>query len=111
MQLQSFLFKEPSKTQFDQIQKEVDKANEYVYPKKEARGIKQLIPFTAAETNPEYFIIHRTEKELLKEEMVCFHTKLTIDQKAILGAGVSITRLPRTGEIRSVSSAMDLLSL
>lgn len=29
----------------------------------------------------------------------------------MLGAGVSITRLPRTGEIRSVTTAMDLLSL
>jgi len=72
-----------------------------------------MIPFTASDTNPEYFIIHRSELELLEEEMVCFHTKLwlTKDPKVILGAGVSITRLPRTGEIWSVSSAMDILSL
>lgn len=70
-----------------------------------------MIPFTASESNPDFFILQKSEQELLKEEMVCFHTKLTIDQKAILGAGISITRLPRTGEIRSVSSAMDILSL
>ena len=111
MQLQSFLFKEPSQSQYDQIRKEVDKANEYQYTRKEARGQKQMIPFTASESNPDFFILQKSEQELLKEEMVCFHTKLTIDQKAILGAGISITRLPRTGEIRSVSSAMDILSL
>ena len=72
-----------------------------------------MIPFTVGESNPEYFIIHKTEAELLEEEMVCFHTKLRLgkDKGVVLGAGVSITRLPRTGEIRSVTSAMDLLSL
>ena len=99
MQLQSFLFKEPPKSQYDNIQKEVDKANEFQYSRKEARGLKQMVPFSASETNPEFFILHKSDQELLKEEMICFHTKLTLDQKAILGAGVSITRLPRTGEI------------
>lgn len=71
-----------------------------------------MIPFSAVETNPEMFVIHKTELEILEEECVCFHTKLKlIKDKAILGSGVSITRLPRTGEIRSVTSAMDLLSL
>jgi hypothetical protein len=58
-----------------------------------------MIPFSAQETNPEYFILNKTPLGILKEELICFHTKLTIDQNAILGAGVSITRLPRTGEI------------
>jgi len=71
-----------------------------------------MIPFSAVETNPEMFVIHKTELDILEEECVCFHTKLKlIKDKAILGSGVSITRLPRTGEIRSVTSAMDLLSL
>lgn len=71
-----------------------------------------MIPFSAVETNPEMFVIHKSELEILEEELVCFHTKLKLNKdKAILGAGVSITRLPRTGEIRSVSSAMDILSL
>jgi len=72
-----------------------------------------MVPFSAVDTNKEYFITQKSELELLEEEMVCFHTKLrlTKDPKVVLGAGVSITRLPRTGEIRSVSTAMDLLSL
>jgi len=71
-----------------------------------------MIPFSAVETNPELFVIHKTELEMLEEECVCFHTKLwLIKDKALLGAGVSITWLPRTGEIRSVTQAMDLLSL
>ena len=112
MQLQSFLFKEPSKNQHDQIKKEIDQANEYVYPHKETRGLKQMIPFSAVETNPEMFIIHKSDLEILEEECVCFHTKLKLTKdNAILGSGVSITRLPRTGQIRSVTSAMDLLSL
>ncbi len=71
-----------------------------------------MIPFSAVDTNPEMFVIHKSDLEILEDECVCFHTKLRlIKDKAILGSGVSITRLPRTGEIRSVTSAMDLLSL
>lgn len=47
---------------------------------------------------------------MLADEMVCFHTKSTL-MDSTLGIGVSLSRLPRTGEIRSVTPSLDLLSL
>jgi hypothetical protein len=44
----------------------------------------------------------RTRGELLYGELSCFHTKLNL-RDASLGVGVSINRLPRTGEIRMVT--------
>jgi hypothetical protein len=52
----------------------------------------------------------KTPEELLAEELVCFHTKNRI-RDATLGIGVSISRLPRTGEIRMITPTLDLLSM
>lgn len=50
------------------------------------------------------------QKDLLKEELKCFHTKTTL-KESTLGIGVSIGRLPRTGEIRDVRPTMDLICM
>lgn len=47
---------------------------------------------------------------LLEEELVCFHSRLRLAETS-LGVGVSISRLPRTGEIRNVEASLDLLSM
>jgi hypothetical protein len=52
----------------------------------------------------------KTAEDLLAEELVCFHTKLRV-KDASLGIGVSINRLPRTGEIRMITPTLDLLSM
>ena len=52
----------------------------------------------------------KTPEELLAEELTCFHTKLRL-RDATLGIGVSISRLPRTGEIRNITPTLDLLSM
>lgn len=52
----------------------------------------------------------RSKDDLLSDDLVCFHTKLRI-RDATLGIGVSMTRLPRTGEIRTISPTLDLLSM
>lgn len=52
----------------------------------------------------------RTSEELLGEELTCFHTKMKV-KEATLGIGVSISRLPRTGEIRMITPTLDLLSM
>jgi hypothetical protein len=51
-----------------------------------------------------------TPKELLLNELVCFHTKMKL-KETTLGIGVSISRLPRTGEIRLITPTLDLLSM
>lgn len=50
------------------------------------------------------------ESELLEKEFVCYHTKTPLSE-ASLGIGVSLSRLPRTGEIRNVNPTLDLLCL
>lgn len=52
----------------------------------------------------------KTPETLLHEELVCFHTKLRV-RDTTLGIGVSINRLPRTGEIRMITPTLDLLSM
>jgi hypothetical protein len=52
----------------------------------------------------------KTPDELLYDELTCFHTKLKI-KDTTLGIGVSISRLPRTGEIRLITPTLDLLSM
>lgn len=52
----------------------------------------------------------KTAEELLAEELTCFHTKLRV-RDTTLGIGVSINRLPRTGEIRMITPTLDLLSM
>ena len=49
-------------------------------------------------------------KSILKEEFLCFHSRNKLPEVS-LGVGVSLSRLPRTGEIRSVKPTLDLLSL
>ncbi len=46
----------------------------------------------------------------MREETCCFHSRLTLEDTA-LGVGVSLTRVPRTGEIRSIETTLDLLSM
>ena len=52
----------------------------------------------------------KTPEALLSEEFTCFHTKLRLRDQT-LGIGVSINRLPRTGEIRMIVPTLDLLSM
>jgi hypothetical protein len=49
-------------------------------------------------------------KTLLEEEMLCFHSRTRLAETT-LGVGVSISRLPRTGEIRNVEASLDLLCM
>ena len=52
----------------------------------------------------------KSPKELLLEELTCFHTKMKL-KETTLGIGVTINRLPRTGEIRMITPTLDLLSM
>lgn len=52
----------------------------------------------------------KSPDELLKDELVCFHTKASI-RETTLGIGITTTRIPRTGEIQTVKPTVDLISL
>ncbi len=115
LQLQSFLFEVPPdyKDKLAQIREAVKNANELVLPEIGHKGpLSPWPPFTSREkeNDPNSYKIKKSEKELIMEQMVCFHTKLTMAE-TYLGVGVSISRLPRTAEIRSVEPTLDLVSL
>ena len=60
MQLQSFLFKEPPERMLEDIRKDVELANDYVYQNKGIRHtgpLKPDPPFRKDETNPDFFKI------------------------------------------------------
>ncbi len=66
--------------------------------------------FNKKETHLDAFVMCKDEKERMREETCCFHSRLNLEETA-LGVGVSLTRVPRTGEIRSIETTLDLLSM
>ncbi|CAI2362392.1 unnamed protein product [Moneuplotes crassus] len=112
IQLQSFLFEKPPKHSEEKIKREVKLANEFKDLSINHKGpLSPYPPFSTKEKDEDSFVMAITEKELLEEELVCFHTRLSlINDTTVLGAGISFSRLPRTGEIKDVSTTVDLLS-
>jgi len=117
LQLQSFLF-EQIPTDVEKKSKIVCKeavrlANSFQCPSPDCNHmgpIKPYPPFNTKEKDLDKFFMVKTPRELLEEEFRCFHTKLHLKDQT-LGIGVSINRLPRTGEIRMVVPTLDLLSM
>lgn len=91
--------------------KAVDRANEFKCTECKHRGPIEPFPaFNEKEVDEDAFILAEDPKSLLKEEFLCFHSKNKLPEVS-LGVGISLSRLPRTGEIRSVTPTLDLLSL
>jgi len=113
IQLQSFLFETPPKDSEERIKEEVKKANEFRDLTINHKGpLSPYPPFSTKEKDLDNFLLNIEDKELLEQETVCFHTKLRLSKnETVMGAGITISRLPRTGEIRSVSTTLDLLSI
>lgn len=117
IQLQSFLFEDLPADKLklvEVINKEhVKLANNYrcTHPECNHQGpIKPFPPFNNKEKDHDQYIMVKTAEDFLLDELQCFHTKLRV-KDVTLGIGVSINRLPRTGEIRMITPTMDLLSM
>lgn len=117
IQLQSFLFEElPADLLLKSritCKEAVRQANAYrcTHPDCNHQGpIKPYPPFNQKEKDIGSFLMVKTPDELLAEELACFHTKMRIKETS-LGIGISISRLPRTGEIRMITPTLDLLSM
>ena len=113
VQLQSFLFEQPDETKEmrKRIKEAVRRANEFSMLEVGHKGpLSPWPPFHNKEADLTSFVMVKSEKEIIENELVCFHTKL-LSTETPLGIGVSITRLPRTGEIKSVDPTLDLISL
>lgn len=92
--------------------KAVDEANAFKCTITPHRGALEPWPkFNEKESDiDEYVLVDIDQKELLRDEYLCFHSRTKLAE-ASLGIGVSIHRLPRTGEIRSVQPTLDLICL
>ena len=89
----------------------IDAANEYKSPYCKHRGPIEPYPaFDKKEKDEEAFKMLKTPKEVLGEEFICYHTRNKLPMTS-LGIGVSLSRLPRTGEIRSVTPTLDLICI
>jgi ubiquitin-protein ligase len=113
IQLQSFLFEKPPKDSEEKIKEEVKLANEFKDLAINHKGpLSPYPPFNHKEKDLDNFILDMKDMDLLEQETVCFYTRLRLSKnETALGAGITISRLPRTGEIRSVSTTLDLLSI
>jgi hypothetical protein len=115
IQLQSFLFEKSIEAltpqEIEKYKKEVENANAYKSNLSRHRGSIEPFPtFNDREKIIGDFILLEDPHSLLEKEFVCYHTKTPLSE-ASLGIGVSLSRLPRTGEICNVNPTLDLLSL
>mmetsp|Transcript_5878 Transcript_5878/g.7104 ORF Transcript_5878/g.7104 Transcript_5878/m.7104 type:complete len:228 (-) Transcript_5878:3533-4216(-) len=95
----------------NKYKKAVNDANAFKCTTCRHRGPIEPFPaFNEREVEEDAFVQLRNAKDLLKDEFLCYHSRNKLPEVA-LGIGVSMSRLPRTGEIRSVTPTLDLLSL
>lgn len=66
--------------------------------------------FHDKDQDEEQYVVLREPKEMLRDEFFCYHSRTRLAEQS-LGIGISISRLPRTGEIRTVQPTLDLLCL
>jgi hypothetical protein len=103
--------KEDSDEYEDQFKEIINLANSFKCPKCKHRGpIEPYPPFNTKEADISAFCFLRDPKQMIEEEQLCFHTRTPL-KESTLGIGISLSRLPRTGEIRSVTPSLDLLCL
>ena len=102
LQLQSFLFEASyeEKDNEKKIKKAVNDSNSFKCKVCKHGGKLAAWPqFNVKEADNDCFKIFESEKDLFYKELVCFYTKLSVE-KSNLGIGLSVTRVPRSGDIR-----------
>lgn len=66
--------------------------------------------FAANEATLADFVMVKSPQELLKEELVCFQTKMPL-KEGTLGIGITLKKSPRTGLCMYVNPTMDLMNM
>lgn len=115
LQLQSFLFEDMpediEKTKGIMIGHAIKQANDFKCSVCKHRGpLSADPPFPKNEQALSEFKMLKSPRELLKEELLCFHTKTSV-RESTLGIGITIKRSPRTGMCMYVNSTLDLMSM
>jgi len=115
IQLQSFLFEDLpediEKLKSILIGESIKKANDFICSQCKHKGpIQPYPPFPKNEQVAEDYIMLKSPKDLLREELVCFQTKMDL-KDGTLGIGISIRKSPRTGLIQHVNPTIDLINM
>ena len=98
-------------TKYIKIADAVKKANDFVCTQCRHKGpLSADPPFAKNEKNLDDFKTTKMPKQLLKEELVCFQTKMTVREQT-LGIGISLKRSQRTGLVSFVNPTMDLMNM
>ena len=89
----------------------IKEANDFVCPTCKHRGpLSADPPFAKNEKNVEDFIMVKSQKQLLQEELVCYQTKMPL-REGTLGIGISLKKSPRTGLCMYVNPTLDLTNM
>ena len=67
-------------------------------------------PFPPLPKTKKFNLTSEEYKQVRKSEICCFYRKLNF-QEAPLGIGISISKIPRTGEIRNITARYDFISM
>ena len=113
LQLQMFFFdvdeKFLTKEKKEIIKKEVEALREFKCSSCEHAGSSNPYPPFPKIEEKDKKLTQQQYKEEKKKEICCYHRKTSFEEIP-LGLGVSITKIPRTGEIKAVTPRFDFIS-
>lgn len=114
LQLQMFFFdvdeSSLEKEDKEKIKDAIMEMNEFVCPFCKHRGSSNPYPEFPKINEDNTKLTPEQYKEVKKQELCCYHRKTTF-QETPLGLGITITKIPRTGEIKGVIPCFDFISL
>ena len=102
---ESFLTKENKKI----IQENVNAMAEFKCSQCKHRGSSNPYPEFPKVTEQNTKMTEEQYKEAKKKEICCYHRKITFEEDT-LGLGISISKIPRTGEIKGVIPRFDFIA-
>jgi ubiquitin-protein ligase len=81
IQLQAFLFEESPTIRVEDCRKAVETANVYTCPTCKHKPLRSWPPFPSYEQ--ESFVLLKSERDLIREELVCFHSKRSFTEDTL----------------------------
>jgi len=93
-----------------QISQNLKILNEYVCPSCAHKGSSNPWPEFVKNENQVKSLTFEKYKEEKKKEYICFHRKTSFEETP-LGLGITIAKIPRSGEIKGVVPRLDYISL
>jgi ubiquitin-protein ligase len=92
-----------------QIQEEINAMAEFKCPLCKHRGSSNPYPDFPKITEQNTKLTQEQYKEAKKKEICCYHRKTNFEEGP-LGLGISISKIPRTGEIKGITPCFDFVA-